>query len=81
MGLIKPFMGGGFPWHEVTTCKKCGRWAEAKSGLCSGHKEGLTTRQIIAKEKKAQKAMDTAYREIRDKIKEQMKEIEEAMKK
>lgn len=62
MGIIKPFMGGGFPWNEVTTCTKCGRWADSKSGLCEGHKKGWTTRKIISNERKERNAMVRAMK-------------------
>ena len=41
MGIIKSFMGGGFPWDEVNIYKKCNEWINLKKEhQCSKTKYG-----------------------------------------
>lgn len=76
--MFGPFMGGGFPWDQVTLCKKCGRWAD-ESKLCDGHKKGWSMKKIKAEDKKKQKQMqdvfDAFVKQREDMVNQFMKKI------
>ena len=64
MGIIKPFMGGGFPWDEVDMCD-CGEWISSNVKQCNYCKYNIGHVRLWKKYTRL-KHMKEYYNKMRD---------------